>query len=147
MKTVKKNVYYCDHCKKKGLAASHIRNHEARCTNNPNRYCGACERQSIVEVVADLKARFTLADNPNAFDSADPEWFAKEGVNTEEKLVTWIGEPVTLQEVRDLADNCPACTLAILRQTGLNRHYFHLDTFEFKVELKEFMKDKMYNGY
>lgn len=141
MKTVKKNVYYCDHCKKKGLSAVHIRNHQARCTNNPNRHCGVCEGYSTKQVVADLLIRFTLTDNPAAYDPSetvfDPE------VNTDEKLVTWTREPVTLNEVIELADRCPACVLAILRQTGLNRHYFHFEAYDFKGELKSYMSDKI----
>lgn len=141
MKTVKKNVYYCDHCKKKGLAASHIRNHEGRCTNNPNRHCGVCEGYITKHVVVDLIARFALADNPAAYDP-DYETVLDTKINTDEKLVTWTGEPVTLKEVRELAEDCPACILAILRQTGLNRHYFHLEAFDFKAELKAYMADK-----
>jgi hypothetical protein len=56
MKIIKKNVYYCDHCKKKGLSAVHIRNHEGRCTNNPDRWCGACENANTKEIVEALKA-------------------------------------------------------------------------------------------
>lgn len=142
MKIVKKNVYYCEHCSKKGLAANHIRNHEGRCTNNPHRYCGVCEMSGHTSVTVErLKMRFTLADNPIvAFrdheDVYDPD------ANYDEKLVTWIGEPITLQEIRRLADDCPACILAILRQTGLNLHYFHLEKFDFKKELQDYVSAK-----
>lgn len=144
MKTVKKNVYYCDHCNKKGLVAMHIRNHEGRCTNNPNRYCGACELPGLPAVIVPkLMARFTLSDNLE-YDPTDPVY--NPGANMDEKLVTWINEPITLQEIRNMVDNCPACILAILRQSGLNRHYFHLEAFDFKMELKRFISEKNYDG-
>jgi hypothetical protein len=84
-----------------------------------------------------------LADNPNlpnADDPFDPDQ------NTDEKLVTWIGKPVTLKEIRELADDCPACILAILRQSGLNRHYFHLEPFDFKKEMSAYMSER-YQGH
>lgn len=142
MKVIKKNVYYCDHCDKKGLVALHIRKHEARCTNNPNRYCGVCESIGQLKFIVErFKIRFTLADNPllpiNPHeDIYDPS------LNYDEKLVTWVREPITLQEIRKSVDDCPACLLAVLRQTGLNMHYFHLDKFDFKKELQDYISAK-----
>ena len=54
----------------------------------------------------------------------------------------WHGDKITLEEVRKLAENCPNCILAILRQTGLNRHYFDLKKFNYGQELKQEMSDK-----
>jgi hypothetical protein len=139
MKVVKKNVYYCDHCNKRGLAAIHMRKHEGRCTANPRRFCGTCENAGINVVVEALLKRFTLADNPLAY--VDFESIYNPEANNDEKIVSWLGEPVTLEEVRRMADGCPSCILAVLRQTGLNRHYFHLEKFDFKKELADWMSD------
>lgn len=140
MLIVKKNVYYCEHCNKKGLVAMHIRKHEARCTNNPHRFCGVCEYGNATATIVELfKKRFELIDNlavPEYGDIYNPE------ANNDEKIVKWIGEPVTLQDVRNTVDNFPACILAILRQTGFNRHYFHFDKFDFKTELKAWLADQ-----
>jgi hypothetical protein len=138
MRTVKRNVYYCDHCNKRNLSLFHMRKHEAHCTANPLRICGVCESASISRgAIERFKARFSLADNPNANPSFDDIYDPEQ--NHDEKIVTWIGEPITLREVRDSVDNCPACILAVLRQTGLNRHYFHLEKFEFKKELRDYL--------
>lgn len=44
MKKVLKPVYYCNHCKKHGLSASHITTHEKKCWSNPDniRPCMDC---------------------------------------------------------------------------------------------------------
>lgn len=104
MKVRKKNVYYCEHCKKKGLAAHVIIKHEKGCTANPNRICGICDNEKgVVEIVAEFKKRFTL--NPTiTFDS--------DGNTVDDTFIAeWTGEPVTLEEIRNAADHCPACTL------------------------------------
>lgn len=43
MKKVKKWRYYCDYCKKSGASEYHMRNHEKKCTSNPDRICGICD--------------------------------------------------------------------------------------------------------
>ncbi len=47
MKTKIKKVYYCDFCKKNGLIAYHIKEHELHCTANPNRECGMCDVKGL----------------------------------------------------------------------------------------------------
>ena len=42
MKILIKKVYYCGFCKKHGLLAHNILEHEKHCTVNPNRKCGFC---------------------------------------------------------------------------------------------------------
>jgi hypothetical protein len=37
--------YYCEFCKKAGGSPSHIKRHEAGCTNRPDRVCGMCKAQ------------------------------------------------------------------------------------------------------
>ena len=62
MKTVKKNVYYCDFCGKRSLAALHMHNHEDGCTMNPNRKCGLCDGRDIVMFIEQLKSRFEIKE-------------------------------------------------------------------------------------
>lgn len=42
MRKVLKWRYYCEFCKKSGMAASHIKRHEVSCTGNPDRFCRFC---------------------------------------------------------------------------------------------------------
>lgn len=137
MKVVKKNVYYCDHCKKRGLSLSHMRTHEWHCTANPNRSCRACENGNIVELIHGFKTRFTLKE---ILSFADP-FEGNDIRNNDSHEVIWTGEPVTLKEVMDSVEGCPNCTLAILRQVGFNRHYFHFDEFKYKELLSKWNND------
>ncbi len=137
MKTIKKNVYYCDHCKKRSLSASHMTKHEDRCTNNPHRNCKICEiltggSDDLSEVIDGMKKRFEIVIEKKV----DPVW----DMAHETEVVKWIGEPITMEEILKITDKCPNCTLAILRQVGLNRYYFKE---EFKYGYKEEMKSAM----
>jgi hypothetical protein len=144
MKTVKKNVYYCEFCKKKGLSSAHISKHEKHCTNNPNRTCGLCERQSISELVEEFKKRFVVEE---CEDIRAEELTGATGVIMTAE-VKWTGEPVTLQEILNAVDDCPVCVLSILRQCGFNRYYFANDSgnnlfhYEYKKELEQYWKEK-----
>lgn len=52
MKTVKKNVYYCDYCKTHKLTTFAMKLHEKHCTANPNRDCRMCGNGGVVPVDA-----------------------------------------------------------------------------------------------
>jgi hypothetical protein len=110
------------------LSAAHLGKHERRCTANPNRECGICETlqgasQNIGEIVEELKKRFEiLLVNPN-------EW------SDGEEVCKWIGEPVTIEA---LVEDCPNCTLAILRQSKLNYKCCGIE-FDYPKEFKETM--------
>ena len=131
MKTIKKNVYYCDYCNKRGLSAAHMKKHEKGCTLNPDRQCSmVCEApESIRSIIFRLKQRFVLKKTSE-----------QEMYDTDRALkVEWIGEPVTLKEIREATDNCPACMMAVIRQLRFNYHYFDgmVEGFDFKAEMKE----------
>ena len=51
MKTVKKNVYYCDFCKKRSLRS--LKTHETHCTGNPDRHCQLCGRPEGIRAIGD----------------------------------------------------------------------------------------------
>lgn len=131
MKAIKKNVYYCDYCNKRGLSSAHMKRHEKGCTLNPDRQCRmACESsKNIRSIIFGLKQRFVLKQTTPL-----------ERFETDRELkVEWIGEPVTLKEIREATNDCPACMMAVIRQLRFNYHYFDgmVAEFDFKAEMKE----------
>ena len=127
MKTIKKNVYYCDHCNKRTLSASSIIKHEKHCTANPKRECRLCDRKDgIEEIITDFKKRFVISK-------------ADEEKEMRTHTVTWIGEPITFKEIRDAGKDCPNCILAIIRQCKFGHHYFDelVKEFDYKKEFDE----------
>jgi hypothetical protein len=139
MKVVKKNVYYCEFCKKKGLSGGHMQQHEKNCTANPDRYCRACGTESIKEIIEGFKSRFKL----EPFMIEDPEG----NFVGEDFKVIWTGEPVTLDEVLKSVDHCPNCVFTIIRQCKFNWHYFK-DAFayDYKKDLASYMIEKQQLG-
>ena len=137
MKTVKKNVYYCDFCKKKSLSATVIHNHEKHCTGNINRECKLCgfdeTSHDLPEIVESFKKRFRLVDVLIPGDDYGGEY--------NEIEVEWTGKPVTLDEIEDAVDSCPACTLAVLRLTGMNRYYFGFE-YNYKQDIKNWWEER-----
>jgi len=126
MKTVKKNVYYCDFCGKRGLSASHIAKHEKHCTVNPERECRLCkETRDIKLFIEKLKARFEIRD----IHSVD------EFGTIIDRKIEWKGKKITLDEIITFTEGCPNCTLAILRQTKLNYKIFGFK-YDYKKELE-----------
>jgi len=130
MKIVKKNVYYCDFCGKKGLSAGHMKNHEKHCTANPNRECGMCQeldntQRDLPALIKKYKSRYTLL------------------TQGESKKVQWMGKPITIDEIKEDVENCPMCILTIFRCAGLNRYYFSQIglTYNYKEEMAELWKD------
>jgi len=131
MKTKVKNVYYCDYCKKKNLCASAISLHEKYCTSNPNRECRMCGlKPDYIKIAEKFKNRYKIieVDVMNDFTS---------------QQVEWMGEPLTLDEIRESVDYCPACVLTVMKLAGLNDYIFY-DTlwFNYKKETEEWWKEK-----
>lgn len=89
MKTIKKNVYYCDFCHKHRLQAGAIIEHEKHCTLNPARHCRMCDDGPINPEVRVIEHK----------NSIGPVWLEKE---------------VTIN-----GDECPACVLAFVRQNKI----------------------------
>jgi hypothetical protein len=90
-----------------------MKRHEKGCTANPDRDCGLCAEAGLQQQpIADLIAALGAGD--------------KAGV----------------EAVRDLAEGCPACTLAAIRQSGLQRaSSFDDDGFSVPFDFKAEMKD------
>ncbi len=126
MRTVKKNIYYCEHCKKRSLSAFHMKKHETGCTNNPDRECKLCEDNiDIKEILEGYKKRYTIETIIHKDDFCDFET---------EKAV-WVGDPITIKEVIKDAGGCPNCVLSLLRQSKLNTHHFECFDYDYKREV------------
>lgn len=121
--------YYCDFCEKGGRLKGFwtlpaITKHERGCTANPNRICGLC---SIVAESSNMTSTQRPIADLVACLSKEKEDFG-------------------MKELRELADECPACILAAIRQSGLQQSYADEDgfapglnfNFDFKAELLEF---------
>ena len=134
MKTIKKNVYYCEFCSKRGLSAYHILKHEKHCTANPDRRCRLRGNNSLMEEIEKLKSRFEIIENE--LDFIDDIF-----TTNDHYTVEWKGEKITIDEILDITDGCPNCTLAILRQTRLNWHLFDIK-YDYQKELSGWWKEK-----
>lgn len=122
MKTVLRNRYYCDHCKKAGGSASHMRKHEAGCTNNPQRVCGMCKHGTgHIHSVADLVA------------------------------ILGRGSDAQMKELREATGDCPACILAAIRQSSAAAYLLpennDVANFDFKKEAAGFWIDHTRNKH
>lgn len=123
MKTITKQVYYCDHCKKRSLAKWAMVKHEAHCTKNPQRLCNVCTKlldqpqPNLEELKAFVRSsgiRPAGADEEGTWDARIPDGFT----NT----------------LRALAKSCPACMMAALRQCGIPVPM--LEDFNFSSHMK-----------
>lgn len=126
MKVKKVNRYYCDHCKKSGCSAHHIRKHEKGCTLNPERECGMCKmvdssgQRPLAELMA-LLPDITHTKNRFGFECLSEEMRAT--------------LDAAFASLREATGNCPACILAAIRQRYHEKPY--LFEFDFKKEVKE----------
>lgn len=129
MRTIKKNVYYCDFCGKRGLSSFAMSVHETHCTANPHRECRLCKNDhSIASYARGLQERFEIILTHDDLPDGSYE------------TIRWIGEPITLDEIVKYTDGCPNCTLAILRQTKLHYEIFGFE-YDYKKELSKWHDD------
>lgn len=102
MREALRKRYYCDHCKKSGGSKSHMVKHERGCTANPNRWCGMCDFTG--ETQPDLPLLIAFVEQRAALIPADDYFNKSSGANA------------LVDELQLLANGCPACTLAAMRQ-------------------------------
>lgn len=107
--------YYCDFCGKGGQSGGHMKRHERSCCRNPERKCGMC--------AAAMNDQEPLPKLIEALGKGDVDGLAR---------------------LRELATGCPACMLAAIIQSKLQRPLnhdgeggFHVD-FDFKKEKDAF---------
>jgi hypothetical protein len=95
--------YYCEFCRKSGGSAGHMSTHEKHCTLNPNRSCRMCDSNTpIPNHLLALKITSGLVKDPIKGHHEDRESMSVE----------------VLEQVRQSVDGCPACILAIIRQSN-----------------------------
>lgn len=133
MKTKLVNRYYCDFCRKANCCAPSIARHERGCTNNPARVCKMCEaaelkQASIEDLIAAANA--DLAPLLEEFDA-----LAGEGWSQFEELLE---RKVAITKLREVANNCPACILAGIRQAKTD--HTHQFDFHWQTEHAAFWK-------
>lgn len=132
MATVKKvSQYKCDFCGKKMYSKSAINKHEKHCTMNPNRECRMCVELNggTSTDLSELKALVTvdilkgnLIEKQFPVNDYDPEYETfKEIVDVAAKIF-------------DQSGQCPMCTLAALRQSGIP---VHESIFDYKKHREE----------
>lgn len=128
MKVKKKNVYYCDFCKKKSLRS--LKEHEKHCTANPDRECRLCENRSVKEIIDKYRKFFYVRTVRKPSSLAG---FSCGNIQVVYK------KKFTLEEIKNELDyTCPNCILAIIRCLGLNRYYFDKKfEFDYKKALDE----------
>jgi hypothetical protein len=113
--------YYCEFCKKSSCSKSAMKKHERRCTSNPSRECGLCLMADggsgyIKECLAVLKSHVGMG----------------EGVLPEE----------IVDSLDQAANNCPACTYAALKQSGLTRN-FPIERIDYHGAIEAAFKERM----
>jgi len=112
MKTRIVKRHYCDHCRRGGFQIPAMAKHESACTANPARVCRMCLMDGDI----------VQAPMPDLLVAATGLDFCNPTKEQEDHL-------------RETANNCPACILAALRQSG------HGMNFDFKAESKQWMSD------
>ena len=97
MRTVMRPRYYCDHCNKGNGSPSAMRRHERGCTLNPQRICGMC----------------SMLAREGGPAPAPPL-----------RLLVQVLDVEGFKAMCELANNCPACILSVLR----TKNYFDDET-------------------
>ena len=122
--------YYCDHCSKGGLKKPSMRMHEQGCTRNPNRVCYLCDQSHDYKALcAEAKALSSSRDDHEPMPDARNINGAKE-----------------ISQLSHMVDGCPACLLAVLRQSNV----MAFEHFDYKKEVAEWYREQTshcpYNG-
>jgi hypothetical protein len=135
MKVKKVNRYYCEFCKKSGCSGGHIAKHEKHCTMNPNRICRMCK---VFEVEpADMLDMLGVLPNPADYDLEDVSSGTGEvwGSHMDARELFDMDIDATMPKLREIANDCPVCILAALRQKGIPVPL--VESFDYKKELTE----------
>jgi hypothetical protein len=144
MKIVKKNVYYCGFCKKKGLSAGHMYKHEKHCTANLDRQCDFCDRltkdvindfwNSPGHTLEKIEGDFSLVGKIQQIKIGG-SWKDSKGENHDSRI--------SLKEIETLKGyfDCPICLLTFLRINKLNAF-----DWNWKKEALEELQDKYNDG-
>ena len=130
--------FTCEHCGKNGYSGGHMARHESACTKNPNRVCRMCKEAGEKQrPIAALMEALAPCNGHNPMNEASAATIK-----------------AAVDDLRELANGCPACMLAAIRQsailydTPVEYGVFHCpsvklyglskDFFDYKAEKKEF---------
>jgi len=109
--------YKCDFCGRVGYSSAYMKRHEIGCTANKDRVC----RMPIHEDDAPRNSVVVLA-----------------GI-----LKRWGKEDFGMQELRDACENCPACILAAIRCSGIQKYELDEDGENTEPDLKFNFKEEL----
>jgi len=113
MRVAKRNVYYCDFCKKHSLRSLVV--HEKHCTANPDRECRLCESgKSVSPIIKKYSTMFELQDR------VDAKIFGWGGGYT--PAIVFKTEFTLKDIIKELDYQCPNCILTILRCLGVTKY-------------------------
>lgn len=126
MRIVMRKRYYCDHCKKAGGSAGHMKRHEASCTANANRICRMHGHSGASPApLAELLALIPTIGTPEAGSEHHEGYYRL--------------DEAAVKVLREKADGCPICMFAALRQSGAFAATFNGTTM--KEECKSLWND------
>lgn len=145
MKEVKKSVYYCNYCKKRYLSKYFMIRHKESCTMNPDRNCRMCNNSSMKEYIHEIRDNYSYEVNGNIIKTKDLSLLELKEVLRSFKFITnskiiW-KKKFTYEDIIEKADGCPACIMAIMRQTGLISNKFLLDNPGDKFDYKQLQEN------
>jgi len=132
VRQVKRWRYYCDFCKKSGGRKDCIVKHERGCTACPDRVCGLCLHCG--EVQPELS---TLTGFIDTYCKDLPRYdiYADDGIRRirDREMLSVSGDKLDpmVEELTELANHCPACILAALRQAKTETY----SNFKFKESM------------
>lgn len=117
--------YWCDHCNKGSLSSHAMAKHEKHCTLNPARACRVCALAGEVQPEPHELAAMVALFPPGPISHYEDE----AGRND-----YYFAVNAAMPKVRELAENCPACILAAIRQAGVPAYL--PEGFDFKAEMR-----------
>jgi hypothetical protein len=97
-------AYICEFCGKKQFAKGSMRRHEKRCTANHGRECKMCDQVEITGLATNLVGLSRMVEILSNREAAPKD---------------------RMEAIRAETD-CPACTLAAIRQSGVWAEYINL---------------------
>lgn len=114
--------YYCEHCSKGGFKEPSMRQHEYGCTRNPDRVCYLCEQSHDYKALcAEAVARSSSRDDHEPMPDA--------------RTINGVKE---LSQLSSMVDGCPACLLAVLRQSNV----MAFEYFDYKKAVTEWYREQ-----
>ena len=129
MKAKKVNQYECDFCGKKKYAAAAMKKHEKHCTMNPERECRMCAR---VDHKNDLKKLIAMLPKDEVANDEPIFGFHNEHVSNGAEILE------AFEKMKEEANNCPACILAVIRQLRSGVFF----DFDYQKSVKEFWAEE-----